>query len=379
MLRSTLLGTVAFRWTAATLRSPLLGSLVLATLVGACTPGAGKEPATSRLPERPVLVAPVQFQSITQPRSLAATIRPRVESDLGFRVSGKVARRLVQNGDRVHKGQALLLLDTTDFELQREQADAEVHAATTSLAQAEADEARTTALEQKGWSPAAMLDRAHAAAAEARGRLTRAQRALELAQNALNYATLEADADGVITATPVEPGQVLAAGQPAVRLARFGELEALVAVPETFVEHARNATGTLTLWSLPGRSYDVKLRELSPTADGATRTYAARYTILNADASAQLGMSATLTLTEGGTERAVRLPLTAVFNHGQGASVWVVNDAGKLTARRVTIARYEGQKVLIASGVSDGENVVTLGVEKLDEGLVVRPAQSLSF
>ena len=111
----------------------------------------------------------------------------------------------------------------------------------------------------------------------------------------------------------------------------------------------------------------------------ATRTYAARYTIVNPDEAVRLGMSATLTLTEDASERAARLPLTALFDHGRGPSVWVVDDAGRLTSRNVTIVRYEGQSVLIASGVSDGENVVTLGVEKLDEGLVVRPTQSLSF
>jgi RND family efflux transporter MFP subunit len=202
---------------------------------------------------------------------------------------------------------------------------------------------------------------------------------VELARNALDYATLEADADGVITTTLVEPGQVLAAGQPAVRLAGLGELEAQAALPETFVERARTASGSLTLWSLPGRTYHVRLRELAPAADAATRTYAARYTILDPDQAVRLGMSATLTLTDGESERAARLPLTAVFNHARGPSVWVVGDAGKLTARRVEIARYEGRNVLITEGVGDGENVVTLGVEKLDEGLLARPTQSLSF
>jgi len=357
------------------------GSLLLAALVGGCDSGIGKERAADQAPDRPVLVAPVQYQSISQARSLAATIRPRTESDLVFRVNGKVARRLVQNGDRVSKGQALLALDTNDLELQLEQAEAEVRAATTSLTQADADEVRATTLNKDGWSTAAALDKARSAAAEARGRLVRAQRAVELARNARSYATLEADADGVITATPVEPGQVVAAGQPVVRLAHTGEFEALVALPETFVERARDATGSLTLWSVPGRNYDVKLRELSPAADGATRTYAARYSILNPDGAVRLGMSATLTLTlsEGESARAVRLPLTAVFNHGRGPCVWVVDNDGRLTARDVTISRYEGKNVLIASGVSDGENVVTLGVEKLDAGLAARPTQSLSF
>jgi RND family efflux transporter MFP subunit len=379
MLRSTILAAALLPGAAATLRSQLVGSLLLAVLVGACDFGPGKEPTSAQPPKHPVLVAPVEYKNIAQTRSLAATIRPRIESDLGFRVNGKVAQRLVQNGDRVRKGQPLLLLDTNDLELQLEQAEAEVRAANTSLIQAEAEELRAITLNSKGWSTPAGLDKARAAAAEARGRLTRAQRAVELARNALNYATLEADADGVITATPVEPGQVLAAGQPAVRLARFGELEALVALPETFVERARAATGSLTLWSLPGRSYDVKLRELSPAADGATRTYAARYTILNPDGAVRLGMSATLTLTEGESESAARLPLTAVFNHARGPSVWIVDNAGKLTARPITVARYEGQSVLIKSGVEEQEKIVTLGVEKLDEGLAVRPLQSLTF
>jgi RND family efflux transporter MFP subunit len=355
------------------------GSLLLATLVAGCDSGKGKERAADQAPERPVLVAPVHYQSITQARSLAATIRPRTESDLGFRVNGKVAQRLIQNGDRVHNGQALLTLDTNDLELQLEQAEAEVRAATTSLTQADADEVRATTLNKDGWATSAALDKARSAGAEARGRLVRAQRAVELARNARSYATLEADADGVITATPVEPGQVVSAGQPVVRLAHTGELEALVALPETFVERARDATGSLTLWSLPGRSYDVKLRELSPAADGATRTYAARYSILNPDGAVRLGMSATLTLSEGENARAVRLPLTAVFNHGRGPCVWVVDNDGRLTARDVVIASYEGKNVLIASGVSDGENVVTIGVEKLDAGLTARPTQSLSF
>ena len=135
----------------------------------------------------------------------------------------------------------------------------------------------------------------------------------------------------------------------------------------------------MTLWSLPDRKYDLKLRELSPAADSATRTYAARFTIVNADDAVRLGMSATVTLTEGKNETAARLPLTTVFNHGRGPSVWVVSDTGKLTARAVTVARYEGQSVLIASGINEGEKVVTLGIEKLDEGLVVRPTQTLSF
>ena len=373
------LSRASFRRPRAMSGPKLIALFVLAASLGACNSGTGQERAEDHVHDRPVLVALVRYAGLTESRSLAATIKPRIESDLGFRVNGKVANRLVQNGDIVRKGQALLVLDTNDLELQLEQAEAEVRAATTTSIQTAGDEKRQSELENKGWSPTSLADKARSVAGEARGRLIRAQRQVELARNALNYATLEADADGVITATPVEPGQVVGPGQAVVRLAHTGELEAQVAVPETFVERARAATGTMTLWSLPDRKYDLKLRELSPAADSATRTYAARFTIVNADDAVRLGMSATVTLTEGKNETAARLPLTTVFNHGRGPSVWVVSDTGKLTARAVTVARYEGQSVLIASGINEGEKVVTLGIEQLDEGLVVRPTQTLSF
>jgi RND family efflux transporter MFP subunit len=358
----------------------LAGALVMAGLIlSGCDSGTGKESKSEKPLDRPVLVAPARFQDQTETRTFAATIKPRIESDLGFRVAGKVARRLVQNGDKVVKGQPLLVLDTNDLKLQLEQAEAEVRAARINLVQAEGDEKRATELQSKGWSAAATVEKSHAVAEEARGRLTRAQRSLDLAHNSLDYATLEADADGIITATPVEAGQVVAAGQAAVRLARLAEVEALVALPETYVERARDACGSLSLWSLPDRSYDVKLRELSPAADVATRTYAARYTIVAADEAVRLGMSATLTLREGTGTRAARLPLTALFNHGHGPSVWVVGEGGKLDARPVTVARYDSRDVLVTSGIADGDSVVVLGVEKLDPGLVVRPVASLSF
>ncbi|MDC7784139.1 efflux RND transporter periplasmic adaptor subunit [Rhodoplanes sp. TEM] len=353
--------------------------LVLALALAGCDSGNSSTGNAPRVLDRPVLTETIHFEDLTETRTFAATIKPRIESDLGFRVTGKVAKRLVQNGDRVSKGQPLLVLDTNDLELQLQQAEAEVRAAKTNLVQAEADEARATELQKKGWTAAATLEKSRATAEEARGRLTRAQRSLDLARNSLDYATLEADADGVITATPVEPGQVVPSGQAAVRLARLAEVEALVALPETFVERARQATGSLTLWSVPDRAYPVKLRELSPAADAATRTYAARYTIPAADEAVRLGMSATLTLREGTGTKAARLPLTALLNQGRGPIVWVVDKNGKLEPRPVSVAGYEGKTVLIAAGVKEGETVVTLGVQKLDPGLTVRPVASLAF
>ena len=187
-------------------------------------------------------------------------------------------------------------LDPQDLKLQVESAEAEFAAATSSLHQAASDLERYTTLKTRGWASIADFDRKKAAKDEAEGRLERAKRALDLAHNQLDYSDLKADADGVITATLAEPGQVVAIGQPVVRLAHRGEKEAVVALPETWLTEARSSKATVQLWSGPGRNFTARLRELSPQADAATRTYAARFTIENPDDSVALGMTATVTL-----------------------------------------------------------------------------------
>jgi multidrug efflux pump subunit AcrA (membrane-fusion protein) len=166
------------------------GIIAMALILGGCDSAAPKpdhgaaEP--TKLPQ-PVMVVPVRFEEGARTRTFAATIRPSIESDLGFRISGKVARRLVRTGDFVRSGQPLLTLDTNDLRLQREQAEAEVKAAQSNLIQAEADEGRATDLQSKGWMANAALQKAHATAEEARSRLVRAQRALDLAGHALDF------------------------------------------------------------------------------------------------------------------------------------------------------------------------------------------------
>ena len=171
---------------------------------------------------RPVLTMAVHYARQSQAREFAANIRPRVESDLGFRVTGKVVKRFVEVGQRVKAGATLAMLDDTDLKLQKEQADAEFATSNVALMQTTADEARAIKLKKDGWTAQAALDRALAAAQEARGRTQRAARAVELAKNSLDYAVLRADTDGVVTQTSIEPGQVIAAGAPAIRIARAG-------------------------------------------------------------------------------------------------------------------------------------------------------------
>src|SRR6185312_8627539 len=195
--------------------SRLLAGLALAALAIALA-GCNASVAQNADPIRPVLVATAHYEAETPKRTFVGTIKPRIESNLGFRVPGKVAKRLVEIGQTVDVGQPLAVLDKVDLRLQAEQAQAELSASTGVLAQAAAAEKRAKELRAKGWNTDAQLDSAKAAADEARARFDRAQRSVELTGNALSYATLKADARGVITATLVEPGQVVAAGQTAI-------------------------------------------------------------------------------------------------------------------------------------------------------------------
>jgi RND family efflux transporter MFP subunit len=356
----------------------LLAGVSLA-LVAIALAGCNDSAAQRAAPTRPVLVTTVHYEAEAPERSFVGTIKPRIETDMGFRVPGKIAKRLVEVGQTVDVGQPLATLDEVDLKLQAEQAEAELRAATGVLAQAAAAEQRAKDLRAKGWTTDAQMDQARAAADEARARLNRAQRSVELTNNSLSYATLVADTRGVVTATLVDPGQVVASGQTAIRVARFAEKEAVVAIPETLLNRAKDGLASVTLWSEPNRKYAAKLREIAPTADPATRTYLAKFSLPEAGDSVSLGMTATLTLADPETMRVARLPLSALFSEGGDPSLYVVDDKGDVAPKQVTVKSYESHDVVITGGVDEGAKVVVLGVQKLDPSQKVRVVSSLSF
>jgi RND family efflux transporter MFP subunit len=356
----------------------LLTGALLALAVFALA-GCNEKAAETAAPGRPVLVATVHYEAKTPERSFVGTIKPRIETDMGFRVPGKVAKRLVEVGQTVDLGQPLATLDEVDLKLQAEQAEAEFRAATGVLAQAGAAEQRAKDLRAKGWTTDAQLDQAKAAGDEARARLNRAERSVELTKNSLSYATLVADTRGVVTATLVEPGQVVASGQTAIRVARLGEKEAVVAIPETLLGRAKSGVATVTLWSEANKKYAAKLREVAPTADPATRTYLAKFSLPDAGEDVSLGMTATLTLADAATERVAKLPLSALYSQGGDPSLYIVDASGEMSLKPVTVKSYESSCVVISGGVDEGAKVVALGVQKLDPAQKVRVVSSLSF
>src|SRR5215467_2533800 len=235
--------------------SPLF-AVSLLPLLAACQIEAQSADAK---PERPVQVQRVAFEPGDVNREFVGVVRARYESDLGFRVAGKIVARTVNVGDRVRAGDVVARLDPEDLQLQVESARAELSAAMSAVAQTAADELRFRGLKERGYASVADYDRKKNAKDEAEGRLERAQRALDLAKNQLAYAELKADADGVITATVAEPGQVVAIGQAVVRLAHRGEKEAVVALPETARGEARASQATVKLWAGPERRFSARL------------------------------------------------------------------------------------------------------------------------
>jgi RND family efflux transporter MFP subunit len=345
-----------------------IGALAAALLLAGCEANTTPAPRA----ERPVQVQRVAFENREVKREFVGVVRARYETDLGFRVAGKIIERVINVGDRVRAGDVVARLDPRDLKLQVESAEAELGAATSNLAQAAADLARYTTLRERGYASIADFDRKRATKDEAEGRLERAKRALDLARNQLAYADLKADADGVITATLAEPGQVVAIGQAVARLAHHGDKEAVIALPEGWLGEARKSAAAVRLWSDPDRSFRAHLRELSPQADPATRTYAARFTIDRAGDTVAFGMTATVTLSHAADSRVARLPLSAILNRGTGPSVYVVDETNALQLRPVTVASFTEDAALVTSGLKEGDSVVTLGVQKLEAGLTVR-------
>lgn len=284
-------------------------------------------------------------------------VRARYESVVGFRVGGKLIERLVDAGARVGAGQALARLDPADTRLSATQAEA-------TAALAEADLKRAQDLRSKNFVSQAALD-----ARESTARAAAAQ--AQLARNQANYTTLSADAAGVVAAVLAEPGQVVSAGQAVFRLARDGDREVAISLPETALATARaGSAASVTLWA-DGKTYPGRVREIAPAADAATRSFAARVSLVGAPAELPLGMSATVSFVGAG-DLSVTVPLAAIFQQGDKPAVWVIGKDNTVTLRPVEVSRYGDDGAVLKSGVSEGETIVAAGAFKLTAGETVR-------
>jgi membrane fusion protein, multidrug efflux system len=348
------------------------GSGVVAyTSGGASQPQPATPPTAAHRPQA-VRVQEVTANATASEQTYTGIVRARYESDLAFRVGAKIVSRHVEIGQRVAAGTLLFRLDATDYQISVRAAEADLVAAEAEVVQSTAEYDRQVRAFRTLAVSASELDKARSARDIALGRRNRAKETLTLARNRLSYCDLTADADGVITTLPAEAGQVVAEGQVVARLARDGEREAVISLPENQVTAAKAARATVTLWSVPGESFPAVLRELSPVADPVTRTYQARFTIQNPGPKVVLGMTATVHLTPSSAATGYSLPLSSLLRTGAQPAVWVVDRAtGKLTLAAVEVREYRQETVVLSAGVKPGQLVVTAGVHKLDPAVTV--------
>jgi len=319
---------------------------------------------------RPVRVQAVAPQAVAAVYDYSGEVRPRVESRLGFRVPGKVVSRVVDVGAVVQRGQVLATLDARDLQLAQDAARAQLAAARVDHNLAQADLKRFAELRAKGFISEAELDRRKTAVEAAKARLDAAEAQASQQGNQAGYATLVADAAGVVTGVEAEVGQVVAAGQAVIRVAPEGAREVQFAIPEGQVEAVRRiGRAEVRTWARPERVLTARIREIAPLADPGTRTFAARATLERAPADVLLGMTAAIRFVGPAGPARLTVPLSAVVRDQNRSGVWVLDlQSSTVALAPVTLGTTVGQEVVITTGLQAGQLVVTAGVHKLQPG-----------
>ena len=350
------------------LRRHLIFSLVMFSVAGC----GDKAPADPRTQAPLVRVATVQEEGAAA-RAFTGTVAARVQSELGFRVAGKVLQRLVDAGQVVKRGQVLMRIDAADLKLAVNAQQEAVAAARARAVQTAQEEARYRDLRSTGAVSTSSYEQVKAAASAAQAQLNGAEAQAAVARNASRYAELVADADGVVIETLAEPGQVVGPGQSVVRLAHAGPREAVIQLPET-LRPAIGSAAQATLFGKEGSANGATLRQLSDAADRLTRTFEARYVLEGELANAPLGTTVSIRIAESqGT--GLQVPIAALFDAGKGPGVWVIQGApAKVSWRPVAVARLDDDGAHISGKLKQGERIVALGAHLLREGEQVRVA-----
>lgn len=328
-------------------------------------------------PPRPALVVTVGEKTTASPTILIGEIRSRYETAQGFRISGKIIKRYVDVGAVVKKGQILAKLDNQDTGLTAKAAQAQVQSAQADLVLARAELDRLQQLYQRKFISKQAIDIQDAKLKSAIALVKQTQAQASVSDNQFAYTDLRAEREGVVTEIHAEPGQVVAAGETVVRIAKPEDREVSIAVPESRMQGIEiNLPAEVRLWAEPTRLYQGKVREVAPAADSVTRTFQIRVALPDADNNVRLGMTAGVRFYNKDSQELL-LPLPAVTQYAGETVVWVVNpENGQVESRAVQTGMFREDGVIITHGLQTGEQVVVAGVHTLVPGQVVRPVQA---
>ncbi len=360
--------------TASTSRRPVRTLSRLFPLAAGCILAACSAPQPPAPQPRAVLVREIDTTaSIANTQAYVGEVRARFETDLAFRIGGKIVERTVDVGTAVHQGQTLARLDPQDVRLAADAAAAQMAAAEADVALARAEMTRAEGLREKNFVTGSALDGRRSALQAAEARLRQARAQASTATNQAGYSTLLADHNGIVTAVLAEAGQVVAAGQPVLRTARPDEREVQIYVPEARIQGiAPGDSAQIGLWAGPQHGYAGKVREVAPAADTATRTYTVRVSVAGADEALKLGATANVFFSRS-TSGQVIVPLPAVSRIGAETAVWVVDEADTLRRLPVQVISFREDGAVLGAGFPAKARVVVTGVHKLVEGERVRP------
>jgi len=331
-------------------------------------------------PETPrfALVAHPQGADATHAEVYSGDVHARYESQLGFRVAGKIRARLVDVGNHVEAGQALAELDPLDLKLQVASAQATVSSAQAARDLAQSEHDRYHALLDKHFISQTQFDTQVNTLKAAQAQVALAQAALAVARNQAEYTTLRADHAGIITSLSAETGQVVSAGQNVAMLARDGAIEVEIAVPENRVGDYRvGAPAVLEAWADAGKHMSGHLREIAPEADRVTRTYRVRVSLDGQAPDLKLGQTARVYFASADAAGQQIIPLSALYERTGQAAVWVVDArTHQVHLTPVDVAAYQEQGVVVSAGVEPTQWIVTAGVHKLRDGDTIAPVDA---
>jgi multidrug efflux system membrane fusion protein len=321
---------------------------------------------------RPVRAIQLTADKIDVLAEFSGEVRPRTESRLGFQVGGKIVARKVDVGSMVRRGQVLMQLNPQDLQLAQAQSNAGLKAAESNRDLAQAEMKRYRDLHDKNFVSQAVLESKETTFKAAQATYDQALAAYRNQSNQTAYTTLVADADGVVTSVDAEVGQVVGVGSPVVRIAQIGEKEIAIGIPEDKVDSLRRIDDVrVRIWANPNDTMAGKIREISPVADPATRTYSAKVSIPDAPPEVKLGMTAYVTFAAKTPNAMMKVPLTALFQEKSETAVWIVEN-GAVRLVPVQVAAMAGNELLLAGGVRPGQTIVTAGVNLLKSGQKVK-------
>ncbi|WP_263261452.1 efflux RND transporter periplasmic adaptor subunit [Pseudomonas sp. RIT-PI-S] len=327
-------------------------------------------------PIRPVLSATVVAVDQQELGRFAGNIEPRYQSTLGFRVSGRIARRLVDVGDEVKQGDLLAVLDPTDQQNQLRSREGDLSRVEAQWINAQANSRRQQELFDRGVGSAAQLDRATADLKTSRASLEQAKAAASQARDQLDYSELRADHDAIVTALSAEAGQVVAAGQEVVTLARPDVKEAVIDLPASLVEELAPGLDFYVQAQLdPTAATHATLREIEPQANSATRTRQVRLSLANTPPGLRLGTAISVAVSRR-VELRGELPLRALQDAEGQTRVWVIDEQAHTVAPRpVKVLERKSETAIVDASVHPGERVVVAGLNSLKPGQQIKNDQ----